>query len=696
MCLEFTSNNNSILFINVYLPCDTSDNLDDFVFCLAKANSIIDSHPCNHACIIGDFNANLIKGCNSLFGKELTRFCKDEQLVIADKTLCDNSTFTFYSDAHNTVSWLDHAVVTNNLFNAIKSIHVDNGFVTSDHFPLSVSFELSCVRVECNNVSFNNPKIPWDRLSSVELSKYKLLTDDNLKSVQLNHSLLLCDNAQCNDHSHVNAIDHLYNDIKNALIVSSQDFIKDRVMLKDGQPSQIAGWKEYCSASHSEARAAFLHWAACKKPRHGPSFEDMKRTRAYFKYTLRQCRENVDRVKSDNLAKKLISKRTKDFWKEVNKLKGSASTPLTFTIDNTCGQQNICSLWKSHYENILNSSANTVYKNDILNKIQCCTAPDNPFVPIEVSSVIKELKNGKACGGDGLQSEHFKFGSDKLSVLLCLLFNSMILHGYICQELMDTILIPIVKDKKGNVSSKDNYRPIAITSVISKILESVILIRFQDCLLTNCNQFGFKTDHATDLCTFTLKQITDYYNYNSSPVYICYLDASKAFDRLNFWILFDKLLRRGMPVIIVRLLVYWYSHQKFMVRWGSCVSEAFEASNGVRQGGVLSPYLFNIYMDGLSDVLNNVKIGCSINNVMTNHLMYADDTVLIAPSARALQSLCHPEETYFVRDFFRKQKPQTINCSRFFQFKRLMHISTGSLPNTLFQRSTQRGSRAVL
>ena len=71
--------------------------------------------------------------------------------------------------------------------------------------------------------------------------------------------------------------------------------------------------------------------------------------------------------------------------------------------------------------------------------------------------------------------------------------------------LKNVILNEIVhKDKKGNVSSKDNYRPIAIASVISKILESAILIRFQDCLFTNCNQFGFKTDHATDLCTFTL------------------------------------------------------------------------------------------------------------------------------------------------------------------------------------------------
>ena len=89
----------------------------------------------------------------------------------------------------------------------------------------------------------------------------------------------------------------------------------------------------------------------------------------------------------------------------------------------------------------------------------------------------------------------------------------------------------------------------------------------------------------------------------------------------------------------VRILVYWYTHQKFYVRWGSSTSEAFGVSNGVRQGGVLSPYLFNVYVDGLSHILNKVKVSCRINNVSLNHLMYADDTVLISPSAGGLQHL---------------------------------------------------------
>ena len=324
---------------------------------------------------------------------------------------------------------------------------------------------------------------------------------------------------------------------------------------------------------------------------------------------------------------------------------GDSCNTLAFTINDTSGQKNICGLWKDHYKGILNSNHGVNVKQKVLDQLTDCTF-DKPVLPDEVFACIKKLKRGKTCGTDNLQGEHFIYASDKVCVLLSLLFNAMILHGYICQELMDTILTPIIKDKKGNISCKDNYRPIAVTSVVSKILESVVLMHYYDCLVTKCNQFGFKKGHSTDLCTFAFKQIIDYYTSKGSPVYICYLDASKAFDKINFWILFEKLLIRKVPVIIVRLLVFWYTRQKFMVRWGSCYSDTFEASNGVRQGSVLSPHLFNVYMDDLGETLNGSKLGCFINNTPVNHLMYADDTVLLAPSAKALQCLILLCESY--------------------------------------------------
>ena len=113
------------------------------------------------------------------------------------------------------------------------------------------------------------------------------------------------------------------------------------------------------------------------------------------------------------------------------------------------------------------------------------------------------------------------------------------------------------------------------------------------------------------MCIYALHEFIDYYRSRSTNVYVTFLAASKAFDRINHWLLFDKLLKREMPLYIVRILVYWYRTQTMYVQWDSCDSSAFKVTNGVRQGGILSPKLFIVYffMDDLRDQLNNSNIG---------------------------------------------------------------------------------------
>ena len=106
------------------------------------------------------------------------------------------------------------------------------------------------------------------------------------------------------------------------------------------------------------------------------------------------------------------------------------------------------------------------------------------------------------------------------------------------------------------------------------------------------------------------------------------------------------MLERGLPTIIVRLLSYWYSSQRFLISWSTSLSAPFKVSNGVRQGGIMSPLLYNVFIDDLSKMLSESKIGCYVNNACVNHLMYADDSVLVSPSPFALQSLVNMCEQY--------------------------------------------------
>lgn len=99
-----------------------------------------------------------------------------------------------------------------------------------------------------------------------------------------------------------------------------------------------------------------------------------------------------------------------------------------------------------------------------------------------------------------------------------------------------------------------------------------------------------------------------------------------------------KLSQRGALDSIIRILAYWYANKSMWVEWGSTVSAPFHVGNGVRQGGLLSPALFNIYMDNLSDQLRGCKTGCMIGNTL-NHFMYADDLAIYSPSSAEFQQL---------------------------------------------------------
>jgi len=96
----------------------------------------------------------------------------------------------------------------------------------------------------------------------------------------------------------------------------------------------------------------------------------------------------------------------------------------------------------------------------------------------------------------------------------------------------------------------------------------------------------------------------------------------------------------------VHLLKHRYKEQTMQIKWGKHFSEPFHVPNGVRQGGVLSPYLFAAYLDDLSNELNNIKAGCYIGEVLVNHLMFADDICVFCPSVRWLQRILDVCQVY--------------------------------------------------
>ena len=406
----------------------------------------------------------------------------------------------------------------------------------------------------------------------------------------------------------------------------------------------VPGWNDSVTDLHAEARDAYVLWRNFGKPRFGPLCQLMRRTRLSFKYAIRQVKRNEDRARADALAKYLESKNDKSFWKNVSKI-NRKHLPLPNVLNGCHGEKDIVNMWGDHYETLLNCVKSDECKGKIIDFL----SPDNNIKnvviqPCQVKEALKSAKLGKACGHDGLAAEHFIFADGSICVYLSMLYTSMLSHGYLPEEFMKSFIVPLIKNKTGDTSDKGNYRPVAIVSACSKIFECVLLGLIEVYLCTSDNQFGFKSKHSTDLCIYTLKSIIQYYKDHNSPVYSCFLDASKAFDRVNHWVMFKKMKDRQIPSIIIRILLVWYREQLIFVKWGCCTSPSFKVTNGVRQGSIMSPKLFAMYVDDLTMSLMKSKIGCMLDEVCFNHIFYADDLCLLAPCAIALQKLldiCH-------------------------------------------------------
>ena len=125
------------------------------------------------------------------------------------------------------------------------------------------------------------------------------------------------------------------------------------------------------------------------------------------------------------------------------------------------------------------------------------------------------------------------------------MLQSFVIHGSVPYFLLICTLVPIVKDNLGNHASSDNYRAIAISSLVLKLFDWCILLLEGHKL--NCHelQFGFQAGTSTNMCSWALNTVIDYYNSLGSPVYSCTMDLSKAFDCVDFCKSFGKLRARG-------------------------------------------------------------------------------------------------------------------------------------------------------
>ena len=145
-------------------------------------------------------------------------------------------------------------------------------------------------------------------------------------------------------------------------------------------------------------------------------------------------------------------------------------------------------------------------------------------------------------------------------------------------------------------------------------------------------QFGFKSHSSTNICTSLLRDTIEYYNEHGSNCYLLLLDASKAFDCAEYVKLFRTIRYRKMCPVVLRLTMNMYFNQSIQVKWNCIVSSNCNISNGIKQGGCISPTFFSVYLNGLIKKLRKNNIGCRYGSEFMGVFCYADDLSLLCPS----------------------------------------------------------------
>ena len=224
--LEICGSNHKLLILNVYLPFEHPDNFEEYLHCLGKINSIIQTSDTNHVIVCGDFNACFSKS----FGHELIEFCNENNLFISDKLLmlptCNGEQpYTYISEAHNTCSWLDHCVSTHSSHVNIYDFNILDNLTFYDHIPITfkynITFNTGFVNKSANSNDSSkgrcNYLTNWLNVSQEQINSYTIETESLLSNVHIKQGLLCCD-LKCTQASHKLYIDNFYNKVVNCLL----------------------------------------------------------------------------------------------------------------------------------------------------------------------------------------------------------------------------------------------------------------------------------------------------------------------------------------------------------------------------------------------------------------------------------------------------------------------------------------------
>lgn len=534
-------------------------------------------------------------------GRQYLGLCDDRNLIILNgQTIGDeDGRFTFVSSVGESVN--DICSVSPNLLSMVENFSVD-GKIWSDHFPITLTLQLDLADTPLNKLKLL-PKLMWKEQDkqqyqcSLNANLQHMLSDKTITSLKELTDTIVA-SARTNN--------------VNQIFTPKKKWFNERCFW--ARKKAFESLRKFRKTNLEEDKQTYL--------------------RARRKYT--DICESSKQLYYDKIADKLNGVKTgKEWWRLVKEI-NNRDLQISQTIS--------AEMFKEYFMALLNpiqSFTDILYaprliKNNLL---------DKDITVEEIKSMLRNVKLNKAPGEDRIPYEYFINATEEFYAELARMYSIMFESGSIDDVFQRAIIFPI--HKKGNINDTANYRGISFMNSVAKIFMGILnerlLLWTDEKKIIIEYQAGFRRNYSTSDNIYNLASIVNIKMAEKRKVFAFFVDFKAAFDNVPRSLLMYKLHEMGVSNKYVRILESIYQNTQSAVWTGDELSDYFSTVSGVKQGCLLSPLLFALYLNDIHEALAG---GLFIEGINVRTLLYADDIVILAEESKTLQQMIKNLEHY--------------------------------------------------
>jgi hypothetical protein len=567
------------------------------------------------------------------FGGKLIDLCKSTGLCIANgRTGKDRSRgdFTCYTSQGSSV--VDYVLTSVEFREQIAGFSVCELTPHSDHTPLHLS--LACSNRTCVP-DHTQPGETIDRLrwEQERIPTYRELVSNQLPD--LHNIVSSLNQSVISVHAAVSSVSEMLYDA--AFSVCGKRVLTGRRNTSHVRHPDSPWFDETCRLEKSNFRKSVKEFNA---DRSEVKRQQLVIGRRRYNRAKRLAKERHD-IKERSQLSTLAKRSPKSFWKLLrNKSANVKSNSSQPTLDE----------FHDHFKDLLGSGSplSSDQTTSATNTDVHIEMLDSVITLDEVTTAISTLKRDKSSGTDKVIGDMFIDAADLLAPVMTDLFNYMYDNNVFPDTWSSGIIVPI--PKKGNHTDVNNYRGITITSAFSKIFSIVLNTRLRVWAegndVFNEAQFGFRCNKSTTDSIFILHSIISAALGQKKKLYCAFVDFKKAFDLVERSYIWQKLIEIGVSTKMIKMLSSMYDCVKCCVKHCNKVSDFFDSFVGVKQGEPLSPILFLMFINDISNNLQLADCDATFEQLTIFSLLFADDTVIIGRSPNELQLLLNKLSDY--------------------------------------------------